>query len=153
MRLRNRHFKSPEIPTVPNHVKDPREDVTETLSCRVAGDPEVEAVLSEADDRSRSSAAAAINSAVTDNLAKSKSSSLISEHDNVKSAPSPSTIPSESSNRSSGSDMEVFKASIKLQSKMTSLLKKNRFFNLFKRYLDLLFSSKRMLLEVIHYIR
>ena len=107
MRLRNRHLESPEVRTVPNHVEDTHEDVTETLSCGVTGDSGVEAVLGEADDRSRSSASAAIVSAVADNFEKSESSSSIPEHDNVTSAPSPSPIPSEHSNRNNGSGMEV----------------------------------------------
>ena len=107
MRLRNGHLESPEESTVPNYVEAPCEDVTETLSCRGAVGPEVEGVLSEADDRKRSSAAPAIVSAVAANLGKSESSSSIPEHDNVTSAPSPSTIPSESSIRSSGSGMKV----------------------------------------------
>ena len=90
MHLRNRHFQSPGIPTVPNKVEDPREEVTETLSCSVSGVTDVEAVLSEADDRSRISAAAAIVSAVADHLAKSESSSYITEHDNCLLYTSPS---------------------------------------------------------------
>ena len=111
MCLRNRYFIFPEVPKIPNTIEDPREDVTETLHCEGAGDPEIEAVISETDDRNRGSAAAVIVSAVVDSLAKSESSysglTSVPEHDNMTSAPSPSAIPSESSTRSKDSGMEV----------------------------------------------